>query len=627
MSLIDKILGRPLASQEAGEQRIGSAAGVPTFGLDSLSSAAYGPEAALTVLLPLGVAGLTVILPITVAIVILLGIVFVSYWQTIAAYPNGGGSYTVAKQNLGPNAGLLAAAALMTDYVLNVAVGISAGVGALISAAPRLQPHTLALCLAILILLTFVNLRGIGEAGTLFMLPTCVFILSLCAVVFWGLLATISSGGHPRPVVSPAHLAATGEAIGAWVILRAFASGCTAMTGVEAVSNGVQAFREPVVKAAHRTLAIIIGLLMVLLLGIAFLAHAYHIGATQPGSSHYQSVLSQLIAAVAGRGIFYWVSIASILLVLCLSANTSFADFPRLCRAVAEDGYMPRSFANQGRRLVYSEGIWLLAILSAVLLLVFDGVTDRLIPLFAVGAFLAFTLSQSGMVVHWWKHHAGGALAAMAVNGLGATATALTVTVVAVVKFVAGAWIVVLLVPSLVLLMLAVRRHYRRIELEIAAPGDLKLQDLQEPIVIVPIIDWSTVAENALRMAMTLSREVEVLHVESEDGTNSLKRIWPSRVEAPAREAKQAIPQLTVLKSPFRFVVQPIIDHVLEIERMNRDRTIAVVLPELVERQWYQYFLHNQRARILAASLLSQGTRRIVIVNVPWYLRKRRKSL
>jgi amino acid transporter len=624
MSLIDAILGRPLASHDAGKERIGSAGGVPTFGLDALSSAAYGPEAALTVLLPLGAAGLAFILPITVAIVVLLGIVYVSYWQTIAAYPSGGGSYTVARENLGANAGLLAAAALMTDYVLNVAVGISAGVGSLISAVPALQPYTLPLCLVILIALTFVNLRGIGEAGTLFMLPTCVFVLSLSAIIFWGMLATLSSGGHPHPVISPAHLAKTSEAVGAWVLLRAFASGCTAMTGVEAVSNGVQAFREPVVPAAHRTLTIIIAILMVLLLGIAYLAHVYHIGATQPGTSHYQSVLSQLIAAVAGRGIFYWVSIASILAVLCLSANTSFADFPRLCRAVAEDGYLPRSFANQGRRLVYSEGIWLLAILSGTLLFVFDGVTDRLIPLFAVGAFLAFTLSQSGMVAHWWNRHAGGARAAMAMNGLGAIPTGLTVLVVAVVKFVAGAWIVVLLVPSLVLLMLAVRRHYRTIEREIAVQGTLNVQNLEEPIVVVPIIDWSSIAENALRLAMTLSHEVEVLHIESEESSNSLRQIWPSQVEAPAREAKQAVPRLTVLKSPFRFVVQPIIDQVLEIERNNRDRTVAVLLPELVERQWYQYFLHNQRARILAASLLTQGTRRIVIVNVPWYLHKRR---
>ena len=624
MSLINKLLGRPLASNEAGEQRIGFVAGVPTFGLDALSSAAYGPEAALTVLLPLGAAGLTFILPITVGIVILLAIVYVSYRQTIAAYPNGGGSYTVAHENLGPNTGLVAAAALMTDYVLNVAVGISAGVGALISAVPALHRYTLPLCLVILVVLTVVNLRGIGSAGSLFMLPTCAFILSLCAMVIWGIFATISSGGHPQPVVPPAHLTKATEAVGVWVLLRAFASGCTAMTGVEAVSNGVQAFREPVVPAAHRALTVIIGILMVLLLGIAYLAHAYQIGATAPGTSHYQSVLSQLIAAIAGRGVFYWISIVSILLVLCLSANTSFADFPRLCRAVAEDGCLPRSFTNQGRRLVYSEGIWLLAILSAALLTVFDGITDRLIPLFAVGAFLAFTLSQSGMVAHWWKSQQSGALPRMAVNGLGAIGTAVTVIVMALVKFVAGAWIVVLLVPSLVVLMLAVRRHYRRIEQEIAAPGNLKLENLQEPIVIVPIIDWSSVAENALRLAMTMSHEVEVLHIESDNCAGSLKKEWPSRVEQPARVAKQAVPRLTVLNSPFRFVVQPIIDHVLEVERKNPGRTIAVLLPELVERQWYQYFLHNQRARIVAASLLTQGTHRIVIVNVPWYLRKRR---
>ena len=623
MSLINTLLGRPLASGEAGEQRISTASGVPTFGLDALSSAAYGPEAALTVLLPLGAAGLTFILPITAAIVILLGIVYFSYRQTIAAYPNGGGSYTVARENLGANAGLLAAAALMTDYVLNVAVGISAGVGALISAVPNLQPYTLTLCLVILVVLTLVNLRGIGEAGRLFMLPTCIFIVSLCAMVAWGVIATISAGGHPALVFPPPHLARAAEGVSAWILLRAFASGCTAMTGVEAVSNGVQAFREPVVPAARRTLTVIIAILIVLLLGIAYLARVYHIGATEPGTPHYQSVLSQLIGAVAGRGIFYWVSIVSILLVLCLSANTSFADFPRLCHAVASDGYLPYSFTDRGRRLVYSEGIWLLAILSGILLVVFDGITDRLIPLFAVGAFLAFTLSQSGMVAHWWKRRERGARASMAVNALGAVATALTVVVVAVVKFVAGAWIVVLLVPSLVALMLAVRRHYRRIDRE-TAPGDLKLDDLQEPLVIVPILQWNSIAENALRFALTLSREIEVLHIESEDSPDSLKQVWPSRVEQPAREAKQAIPRLTVLKSPFRFVVQPILDHVLEIERNNPARTIAVLLPELVERQWYQYFLHNQRARILAARLLLQGAHRIVIVNVPWYLRKRR---
>ncbi|HLX04276.1 MAG TPA: APC family permease [Candidatus Binatus sp.] len=624
MTLIDTILGRPLASSEAGEQRIGTIAGVPTFGLDALSSAAYGPEAALTVLLPLGAAGLTFILPITVAIVVLLGILYLSYRQTIAAYPTGGGSYTVARENLGTNASLVAAAALMTDYILNVAVGISAGVGALISAVPILEPYTLPLCLGILLLLTFVNLRGVGEAGKLFMLPTCAFILSLSTLVVWGLMTTIWAGGHPHPVVAPPPLANATEAMSAWLLLRAFASGCTAMTGVEAVSNGVQAFREQCVPAAHRTLTIIVGILMVLLLGIAYLAHAYQVGATPPGTPQYQSVLSQLLGAVFGRGIFYWVSIASILLVLCLSANTSFADFPRLCRAVAEDGFLPTSFSNRGRRLVYSEGVWVLAIVSGILLTVFGGVTDRLIPLFAVGAFLAFTLSQAGMVAHWRSHPERGARAKMAVNAIGAIGTALTVVIMALVKFTEGAWVVVLLVPSLVTLMLSVQRHYLRIALEIAAPDKLKLDDLREPIVIVPIVEWSTIAENAIRFAMRTSREVEVLHIEGEDDPKSLKRIWPARVEESARAANRPPPRLTILNSPYRFVVQPIIDHVLEVEGDNPDRIIAVVLPELVEPRWYQYFLHNQRAKLIVADLLMKGTHRIVIVNVPWYLRKRR---
>jgi Amino acid permease len=359
----------------------------------------------------------------------------------------------------------------------------------------------------------------------------------------------------------------------------------------------------------------------VLLLGIAYLARAYHLGATAPGTPQYQSVLSQLIAAIAGRGFVYWISIVSILLVLCLSANTSFADFPRLCRAVASDGYLPYPFTDRGRRLVYSEGIWLLAIVSGVLLTLFDGVTDRLIPLFAVGAFLAFTLSQSGMVAHWLKkRQERGALASLAVNALGASATGFTVIVVAIVKFTAGAWIVVLLVPSLVALMLAVKRHYRRIEVE-TAPRGLKLDDLQEPLVIVPILEWNSIAENGLQVAFTLSCEIEVLHIESENTLNSLKELWPSHVEQPARKAKLPIPRLTLLKSPFRFVVQPILDHILEVERKNPGRTIAVLLPELVERRWYQYILHNQRARVLAARLLLQGEHRIVIVDVPWYLR------
>src|ERR1019366_4573277 len=450
MPLLDFLFGPPLRSDADREERVGPAPGVAIFGLDALSSAAYGPEAALTLLILLGAAGIAWILPISISIVILMGIVYFSYRQTIEAYPNGGGSYTVASENLGMNAGLLAAAALMIDYVLTAAVGISSGVGALISALPKLQPHTLTICLGILLVLTVINLRGVREAGGIFMYPTWLFIACLLGMIGFGVWKVIASGGHPQPVVAPAAMPAAAVGVSAWLIMKAFASGCTAMTGVEAVSNGVKAFREPVSKTAQFTLTIIIGILAVMLLGIAFLVRAYHIGATEPGSQSYQSVLSLLLSAVAGRVWFYWVSISSIILVLCLSANTAFADFPRLCRIIAQNGYLPYAFSIRGRRLVFSEGVYVLTILAAVLLSVFGGVTDRLIPLYAVGAFLAFTLSQAGMVGDWRKSKEPAARRHMVVNGIGAVATGITVCVVLVAKFLDGAWITVLLIPTLI---------------------------------------------------------------------------------------------------------------------------------------------------------------------------------
>ena len=619
MSLIDKLIGRPLATSEEDSERIGPAAGIPTFGLDALSSAAYGPEAALTILLPLGAAGLAYIMPITVAIVVLLVIVFFSYRQTIAAYPSGGGSYTVAHENLGDRAGVLSAAALATDYVLNVAVGISAGVGALISAAPKLQPWTLPLCLGILALLTFVNLRGVREAGVVFMAPTYLFIVTLLGIIGWGLWQTVATGGHPHAVVAPPPIAKTTEVFGVWLLLRAFASGCTAMTGVEAVSNGVQAFRDNTVKNARATLTTIIALLIAMLLGIAFLVRIYHIGATEPGSPHYQSVLSMLIGAVAGRGVVYWITISGILMVLSLSANTSFADFPRLCRSVAEDSFLPRSFSNRGRRLVYTEGIWVLAALSGLLLTIFGGVTDRLIPLFAVGAFLAFTMSQAGMVAHWRKQqrrHYG----SMFVNGLGALATAATVIIVILAKFVEGAWVVVALIPCLMLVMFRVRRHYERVERETVAPPRLETRGWHKPIVVVPIEHWSRISQKALRFGLSMSDEVLVVHVECGKLTDEFCRFWPEGIQGAARMAGLPEPELVLVKSPYRFVIQPIVDYVLELERKHHDRMIAVVLPEMVEHRWYEYFLHNQRGKLLSALLLVQGERRIVTVSVPWHI-------
>ncbi len=618
MSVIDFLFGRPLASYEEQSESIDAAKGISIFGLDALGSAAYGPEAALTLLIPLGLAGVHYIVPISISIIVLLAIVCFSYLQTIPAYPAGGGSYTVASENLGPNLGLLAAAALMIDYVLVVAVGISAGIGALISALPTWEPYTLPLCMGTLLIITVINLRGVSETGAIFLFPTYLFVGSLFGAIAIGLGKTILAGGHPMPVIAPHKLPAVTESAGLWLLLKSFSSGCTAMTGVEAVSNGVQAFREPRAKHAQITLATIIGILIVMLAGIAILCRAYHIGATPPGQSGYQSVLSQLVSAVTGRGWFYYTSIASVLIVLVLQANTAFADFPRVCRAVAQNGYLPRAFANRGRRLVYTHGIYALVILAGAILALFGGVTDRLIPLFAIGAFLAFTLSQAGMVLHWKRVGGRHARHSMFINGAGAIATAATTVVVMVSKFAEGAWVTVLMIPALVALMKNVRGHYDRLLNEISSKDPLPTSGFRAPVVVVPMDNWTLISQKALRFALTLSDEVIGVHVASSEEPSAIKEDWPRLVEQPARAAGLPVPKLEVLQSPYRYVIGPLLEFVLEVERRYQDRTIAVVMPSLVEAHWYHSFLHNQRAELLTALLLFRGGDRIVIVNIPW---------
>ena len=364
----------------------------------------------------------------------------------------------------------------------------------------------------------------------------------------------------------------------------------------------------------------IIAILIVLLGGIAVLVRYYGIMATDPGAPGYQSVLSMVTAAVAGKGIFYDVTMFSVLLVLCLSANTSFADFPRLCRMVARDDYLPHSLATRGRRLVFSQGIWALAILAGLLLILFGGVTDRLIPLFAVGAFLAFTLSQAGMVGHWWRTASGFEAAhGILINGLGALATGITVMVIVVAKFAAGAWVVVLLIPALLVFMGRVRRHYERVGREVALTSAMVLdaRNLTPPIVIVPVDRWNAATEKALQFAMRLSPDVEALHVMCDADED--QPTWKWAEGAPA--AGTTVPKLVTLPSPFRLVVHPIVDYVLKVEKENADRTVAVVIATMVERHWYHYFLHNQRGQMLTALLLLGGDERINIVNVPWYLK------
>jgi amino acid transporter len=622
MALLDLVLGRALSSSEDQDERVGSLAGVSVFGLDALSSAAYGPEAALTVLIPLGVAGLKFSLPITFAVSSILAIVYFSYRQTIAAYPNGAGSYTVAKENLGARFGLLGAVALLIDYTLNVAVGISAGVAACISALPFLQPYTLAVCLLVLTLLVFMNLRGVRESGFAFVPPTYLFVGCLALVLIFGIYKAVAAGGHPHPVASLPPPQAAKEQITWWLFLKAFAAGCTAMTGVEAVSNGLQAFKEPVVNSARRTLAIVVAILILILLGVAYLVSAYGITATEPATSNYQSILSLLVAAVVGRGPVYFVTLGTILLVLCLSANTSFADFPRVCRAVAQDGFLPYSFTTRGRRLVYSEGIWVLAVMSASLLIAFNGVTDKLIPLFAVGAFLAFTLSQAGMVVHWLKSKERNARFSALVNGLGALATGLTFLIVIVTKFFEGAWVVAIVMPSLYLLMRSIRKHYDKIARDVAIPNDFTLKGPAETIAVVPMEKPNALIQRALETAHGLSRTIQVLHIKQENSQCDFLSEWNRNVKESVKQAGLPEPEMVILESPYRKVVSPILEHIWKLERENPDKTIIVLIPQLVEAHWYYRFLHNHRDMMLRMELLSKGENRIVIVNVPWKIEK-----
>jgi amino acid transporter len=626
MAFFDWLLGRRLATLEEEHQRVGVLTGIPMLGLDALASAAYGPEAALTLLttksgLPLGLRGVGYIGPITTLILVLLVVVYFSYRQTIAAYPHGGGSYTVAKENLGTAAGLLAAAALMLDYVLVVAVGVSAGIGALVSAVPDLQRYTLPLCLATLALITIVNLRGVRESGLAFVVPTYLFVGSLLAVLAIGIFKTWTSGGRPAPVVAPPELPSVPVVATFWLLMRSFASGCTAMTGVEAVSNGVSAFREPSVRYARRTLTAIIALLGILLAGIAFLCRAYGIGATEPGQHGYESILSQLVAAVVGKGLSYYITIGSVLAVLALSANTGFADFPRLCRVIAQDGFLPNAFAHRGRRLVYSHGILVLAGLSGFLLVVFRGITDALIPLFAVGAFLAFTLSQAGMVEHWRRERGPGSTRSMVINGLGAICTAVTLVVVLVSKFIEGAWVTALLIPVILVVFLSVRAHYRTVAREVGSDAPLDAARLEPPVALLPIRGWSAITRKALRVALKLTPDVYALHIAGdEQAVLDLEDTWSQRVRQPAMEAGVNAPRLIVIFSPFRQLYGPLMQVVGDLQHAHPDRDIAVIVPELVATRWYHYLLHNQTAAVIKAYLLFSGLRRVIVVNVPWYL-------
>ncbi|MBV9914750.1 MAG: APC family permease, partial [Sinobacteraceae bacterium] len=601
--LLRLILGRRLANEEHVDRKIGAFEGVPAMGLDGLGSSSYGPEAALTVLMPLGAAGLGYIGWVMLPILVLLVILYASYRQTIRAYPNNGGAYTVAKLNLGTPASLLAASALMIDYVLNVAIGISAGVGALTSAVPALHPYTLTLCMATLVLVSVMNLRGTADAGRAWALPTYLFTGSFLLILAIGVYRTLAAGGHPVAVVTPPQPPAAAEALSLWIILRSFAAGCTAMTGVEAVSNGVSAFREPVIARAHRSLGAICVILGLLLVGITYVVRSYGIAAMDQTQSGYQSVLSQVAAAVVGHGLFYYAAVGSALCILCLSANTSFVDFPRVCRLVAQDDFLPRPIGIEGRRLVFSLGIIYLGLTAGLLLIVFGGITDRLIPLFAIGAFLTFTMSQLGMVVHWYRELGKARLsterhkhrARLAINGLGAATTCIALLIIVAAKFSEGAWITLLAIPGTILLLRSVKKYYVRLDAQLREDKQLNVSSREPPVVLVATPGWNKLTDHALQFALRISPDVRAVHFTELEGTGAeeqeraLRQCWLRDVEEPARRAGLAPPQLVPLKARFRRMTGPLLELIADIRARHRHRLVAVLLPEVVKKRWWQH--------------------------------------
>ncbi len=595
------MVGRPLKSREAQAEEIGTSEGLAALSLDALSSVAYGPEAIALVLVTAGAAALPYLVPISLAIVGLLLLLVLSYSQVIEAYPQGGGAYSVSKDNLGVPSSHLAAAALIVDYILTVAISIAAGVSALTSAFPLLLPWTVPLCMLLLAIVTFLNLRGVGESARAFLLPTMLFIVGLLALLAFGLL---------RHGAAPAHLslARAVAPVGTVLLLRAFAAGCTALTGVEAIANGVPLFRPPRQLRAKRTEWLLGAILAAMLLGIAVLAVRMGV---RPGI--HETLLSRLMAAAVGRGwAYYTVSLATTA-VLGLAANTSFGGLPLLASVLAHDHYLPHVFAMRGDRLVFESGIWVLAIAAAVLLLAVRGDPQALVPMFAIGVFTGFTLSQTGMVVHWWRARPKDWMLRAALNAVGALATTVATILFVVTKFLEGAWVVVLAIPLLMLLFRMVRRYYARVD-EVLRPGVQPgpVRPKPRPTIVVPIAPrLSTLTRRALEHALAFGDEVIAVAVFFEEDLKDLKDLE----EAWERWAPEV--RLVTLQSQYHSVVRPVVRFINSLERQRGER-LVVLVPEMVPTGRLTGLLHNRLGSLLAAALRRRTD--IVIGMVPMHL-------
>ena len=608
--LKDLLIGPPLATRQLHEKKLNKIRALAAFSPDALSSIAYANQEIYLGLVVAGSAGLFLAWPIGLAITGLLVIVALSYYQTIHGYPSGGGSYVVARDNLGTLPGLVAAAALLIGYLLTAAVSLTAGVEAIASAIPTLWPHRVMIALVLLTGMTLANLRGLRETGTLMSVPVYLFLFVYLPMLAYGLFRLLVDG--PLPLDASAPFAR--QPVTLFLVLHTFSAGCTALTGIEAISNGIPAFKPPESKNAGKTLIV-----MAVLMAILF---AGSIGLTQylgviAGSQ--ETILSALARRLLGSGAAYFVIQISTMLILAVAANTSFAGFPRLAAILAKDGFLPRQLTGLGDRLVFANGIISLAAATGILIVLFSGNSHSLVPLFAVGVFMAFTLSQAGMVLHWQRERGTGWLLKSAINGVGAVATGMTALIIGISKFIEGAWITVCLIAALVLIFYRIRSHYQEVARELSMHGlPPSLKPSPTPRVVIPISGVHRGIVDAVDYARAISSDVTAVYVELEPGEaealrEKWQRWWPD------------VP-LVVISSPYRSIIRPLLDFLDETDRQHNDGQLAsVILPEFIPAKWWQSLLHNQTAWLLKAAMLyrrrSQGFQR-VIIDIPYHLRR-----
>ncbi len=603
------LVGRPLETAAQQHQRLRKIVALAVFASDAISSNAYATEAIMLVLMTAGAGALALSIPIAGAITVLLLIVGFSYRQTIHAYPNGGGAYIVARANLGELAGLTAAAALLIDYVLTVAVSVAAGVFAITSLAatwgyPNLSDYRVEIALGCIALITIVNLRGVKESGAIFAVPTYLFIVSMLLCIAIG-IARLTWLGTP-PHAPAVELPPPSASIGIFLLLQAFSAGCTALTGVEAISNGVTAFKPPESENASRTLLAMVAILGTIFLGITFLAYAYGVVPREA-----ESVVSQIARLTVGAGGFYFVIQVATALILVLAANTSYADFPRLASLLARDRFLPRQFASRGDRLVFSNGILFLGLVAALLIIVFDAREQAMLPLYAIGVFISFTLSQSGMVQHWLRTRAPGWRRSVVINAIGAVLTAIVFLVIITTRFTHGAWAVLVAIPLLVGMFLLIHRHYADLAAQLSLADAMPVRPVQRHTVLVLISGVHRGVIPALAYAKSLAPDNTIaLYVELDpDESAKVREKW-------ARWGGD-IP-LTILPSPYRSLVRPILRYIDEVAHRYDDDVLTVILPEFIPSKWWQHLLHNQTALLLKTALLFH--KGVVLTSVPYHL-------